>query len=486
MEEHELANMRIVLDDEHAPVCPSRGGALGRGFLRCHRHSLNASPPPDPAPIAGVMNLSRPSHGSVKNGAVFTVTMKRKSLALLTLILATTISLGAYYSRRGDAAPALTTEAATRGSIVSVISATGTLQAVTTVQVGSQVSGIVESLKADFNSARHERARFSRRWIRSDYSSALEQARAALVGAEAEAERLRVAQSAADDGADPRARAVGEAAAARGGPASPPRPPAGSAAAIGHRRRRQDQAGPRRGADRAGEPGEDGHPSPIDGVVIARNVDVGQTVVGEHVRADAVHHRRGSVADAAQREHRRVGSRQRAGRISPSASASTRIRRTRSAARVSQVRLNPTTVQNVVTYAAIIDAPNPALKLKPGMTANVTIEVARRDNVLRVPAAALRFKPAADVLAQFGGRASRRPAGKSATVWVSNGTTIAPVAVTHRRERRRADRDRQGLVRGRGAGRDARGLDGRRDGRAGARDNGNPLMPAGRGGPRGR
>ena len=68
--------------------------------------------------------------------------MKRKSLALVTLILAATISLGAYYSRRADAAPALTTEAATRGNIVTVISATGTLQAVTTVQVGSQVSGI--------------------------------------------------------------------------------------------------------------------------------------------------------------------------------------------------------------------------------------------------------------------------------------------------------------------------------------------------------
>ena len=65
---------------------------------------------------------------------------------------------------------------------------------------------------------------------------------------------------------------------------------------------------------------------------------------------------------------------------------------------MSQVRLNPTTVQNVVTYAAIIDAPNPALKLKPGMTANVTIEVARRDDVLRVPAAALRFKPTAEAL----------------------------------------------------------------------------------------
>ena len=66
---------------------------------------------------------------------------------------------------------------------------------------------------------------------------------------------------------------------------------------------------------------------------------------------------------------------------------------------VKQVRLNPVTVQNVVTYSTVIDVPNPELKLKPGMTANVTIEIARRENVLRVPNAALRFRPTADIFA---------------------------------------------------------------------------------------
>src|SRR5262245_12819766 len=66
---------------------------------------------------------------------------------------------------------------------------------------------------------------------------------------------------------------------------------------------------------------------------------------------------------------------------------------------VKQVRLNPTTVQNVVTYSTVIDVPNPELKLKPGMTANVTIEIARRENVLRVPSAAVRFRPTADIFA---------------------------------------------------------------------------------------
>src|SRR6185369_12320123 len=60
---------------------------------------------------------------------------------------------------------------------------------------------------------------------------------------------------------------------------------------------------------------------------------------------------------------------------------------------ISQLRLNAQTTQNVVTYSAVIDVSNPALKLRPGMTANITISVARRDNVLTVPNAALRFRP---------------------------------------------------------------------------------------------
>ena len=60
---------------------------------------------------------------------------------------------------------------------------------------------------------------------------------------------------------------------------------------------------------------------------------------------------------------------------------------------VAQVRLQPVVVQNVTTYGTVIDVPNPQLKLKPGMTANVKVEIAKRSDVLRVPNAALRFRP---------------------------------------------------------------------------------------------
>ena len=104
---------------------------------------------------------------------------------------------------------------------------------------------------------------------------------------------------------------------------------------------------------------------------------------------------------------------------------------------VEQVRLNPTVVSNVVTYAAIISAPNPSLELKPGMTANVTIEASRRDDVLRVPNAALRFRPTDDVLKALhvpaaASAASRKPAASAtgtATIWVQAAESMQPVTV---------------------------------------------------------
>jgi HlyD family secretion protein len=100
---------------------------------------------------------------------------------------------------------------------------------------------------------------------------------------------------------------------------------------------------------------------------------------------------------------------------------------------VEQVRLNPVVSQNVVTYAAIISAPNPQLELKPGMTANLTIEVARRDDILRVPTAALRFRPTEALLASLGqsagalkqtgsgGAASQSAKAGTGKVWVLDG-----------------------------------------------------------------
>jgi HlyD family secretion protein len=352
--------------------------------------------------------------------------MKRKGLALMTLIVAATISAGAYYSRRGDTTPTLTTEAATRGNIVTVISATGTLEAVTTVQVGSQVSGIVESLRADFNQL-VEKGDILATLDQSTYASAVEQAKAALVSAESDADRLRVAQSAAGT-ALTRARELSARQLLPAADLEAAETASRTAAAqvVGADAKTQQA----RAAVKSAQVNlaKTVIQSPIDGVVIARSVDVGQTVSASlsaptlfiiaadltklQVNANIDESDLGNVA-ANQAVTFRVD-----------AYPSDTFRGT-----VTQVRLDPTTVQNVVTYDAIIDAPNPELKLKPGMTASVSIDVARRDNVLRVPSAALRFKPDAQVLRHFGLK-DVKTGDKMATVWVSDGTTITPVTVT--------------------------------------------------------
>mgnify|MGYP003291765292 CR=1 FL=1 len=70
--------------------------------------------------------------------------------------------------------------------------------------------------------------------------------------------------------------------------------------------------------------------------------------------------------------------------------------------KVRQVRLQPVVEQNVVSYVTVVDVPNPELKLKPGMTATVTVEIARADDALRVPSSALRFRPTPEVFTALG------------------------------------------------------------------------------------
>jgi HlyD family secretion protein len=104
---------------------------------------------------------------------------------------------------------------------------------------------------------------------------------------------------------------------------------------------------------------------------------------------------------------------------------------------VSQVRLSPILQENVVTYAALIDVPNPDLELKPGMTATVNIETARRDNVRRIPNAALRFTPTSEMLAALGRADITVPATtQGSRVWVKDAASIAPREVATRIQQR--------------------------------------------------
>jgi HlyD family secretion protein len=137
--------------------------------------------------------------------------------------------------------------------------------------------------------------------------------------------------------------------------------------------------------------------SPIDGVVISRDVDVGQTVAASlqtpklfGIANDLKNMQVEASVDEADIGQIKVDQ--------PVTFTVDAYPDEQFKGRVSQVRLAPVTVQNVVTYTVVIEVPNPDLKLRPGMTATVSVLIDKRDDVLRVPSLALRFQPPADVL----------------------------------------------------------------------------------------
>jgi HlyD family secretion protein len=141
--------------------------------------------------------------------------------------------------------------------------------------------------------------------------------------------------------------------------------------------------------------------APIDGLVISRNVDVGQTVAAS-MQAPTLFV---LAADLTKMQVVANLDESDVGRIRPGQKVTFHVDAYPAddfSGTVSQVRLNPLVQQNVVTYATVIDVPNDQLKLKPGMTANVNIEIARATNVLRIANAALRFRPTNDMYAALG------------------------------------------------------------------------------------
>jgi HlyD family secretion protein len=150
--------------------------------------------------------------------------------------------------------------------------------------------------------------------------------------------------------------------------------------------------------------------SPIDGVVINRVVDRGQTVVGSQsatkffdIATDLTTLKLEGGVDEAEIGKVRTGM---TVRFTVDAYPNQNFE-----GRITMVRLNPTTQQNVVTYTTVAEIPNPDLRLRPGMTASMRIEVSRRDGVMRIPSAALRFRPTNDMWTALG-QEPPTPAGR--------------------------------------------------------------------------
>ncbi len=287
----------------------------------------------------------------------------------------------------------------TRGDIAETVGATGQLQAVTTVQVGTQVSGTIQELNADFNSL-VRKGQVLARLDPSLFQTQIEQARANLIRAEADLERLRVSLDDARTKLN-RARELSE----KKLIAQTELEAAEVAVRSAEAQLRSQQAGVTQSqASLRQNQVNLQHTvieSPIDGLVISRNVDVGQTVAAS-MSAPTLFI---LAADLTKMQVLASLDESDVGRIRPGQVVRFRVDAFPTEefiGTVTQVRLQPTTVQNVVTYQTVIDVPNPDLKLKPGMTANVNIEIARRSNVLRVPNTALRFRPTAEIFAALG------------------------------------------------------------------------------------
>lgn len=349
--------------------------------------------------------------------------MQRKTTFLILAGLGTA-TLAAFASGKSQPAPVVTAAVVTRGDIVSTISASGTVEARHSVQVGSQVSGVIESLLADFNSI-VRKGQVLARLDQSLYRSAIEQAQANVTKAVAELERARVT---AADAETKRSRAAGlaerqliprneldNATLTRDTAVSQIRS-AEASVSIARAALSQAQVNLAKTVIL----------SPIDGIVISRNVDVGQTVAASMsapilflIAADLSHMQLSASVDESDM-----------GKVSKGQPATFTVDaypgETFSGV-VEQVRLSPVVANNVVTYATIITAPNASLKLKPGMTANLTIEVDRREAVLRAPAAAARFKPTAEMLEALGIPA---PPPARNTIWTYTDGRPAATAVT--------------------------------------------------------
>jgi HlyD family secretion protein len=281
------------------------------------------------------------------------------------------------------------TGAVSHGKVETVVTATGTLSAVTTVAVGSQVSGTIKNLYVDFNSPVHKGeviARLDPTFLETSVKQAeanLDRAKATLAQAERDLSRIKelfdkslAAQSDYDN--------------------------AVTALDLAKAGAKQMQAQLDMSKVNLAY---SVIVSPIDGVVISRSVDVGQTVAAS-LQAPTLF----TIAqDLSQMQVESDIDEADIGGLKEGMEATFTVdafpdEQFRGA--IKQIRYAASNEQGVVTYPVILLVSNPDLKLRPGMTANVSIVTADRENVLRVPATALRFKPPENAVANGAGISS--------------------------------------------------------------------------------
>ncbi len=391
-------------------------------------------------------------------------------------------TLGGWWYMHAGTAKQYRTEAAQRGRIQSTVSVTGTVSALLTVQVGSQVSGIVTTLHADYNSQVHkgellaeiDPLPFQERVNQAQ--AALDSAKAAVDAAKATVRKSETDIRSAQATAESQKALVAQALAGeRGAKITADRQQKLAASSIVSDDQFQsakatydvavadreasdaqahvaettiDEMRSARDAAKVQQTNAEAQvrqaqgaldsakldlehtriTSPIDGVVISRQVDAGQTVAASFAAPQLFQIAQDLTkmqvdADIDESDVAKV-------RVGQVAQFTVDAMPTRTfEAVVRQVRESATNVQNVITYDAVMDVPNPDLVLLPGMTANIRIPVQVRENVLRVPNSALRYKPADDKAGPIvkPPPQSQQKVQTQQTVYVLNGAGIPEV-----------------------------------------------------------
>lgn len=346
-----------------------------------------------------------------------------RSRYIVVVVVVVLLAIGGYtYWRhgQGDGQNQYVTEPIERGSVASTVTATGALNPVTSVQVGTYVSGPIKALYADFNSP-VKKGQLVAKIDPQPFLVKVQAAEANLANAHAKVEKDRadlefkrltlgrnrellaknlIAQSDLDTAKSNYDQAVAQV--------------------------NLDKAGIQQAEASLQEArinlAYTDITSPVDGVVVSRNVDVGQTVAASFqtptlflIAQDLTKMQVDSNVSESDIGAVRAGQ--------PATFTVDAYPGKVFTGAVAQVRNAPITVQNVVTYDVVVAVDNPELELKPGMTASVAVITARRDDVLKIPLRAVRFnperKPSTEPTQGQDGAARQPQRRGESTVWVA-------------------------------------------------------------------
>ncbi len=356
--------------------------------------------------------------------------MKKLLITLIVVILVAGAAGGAYYYKYGKPPePEVSFVQVTRGDVIKAVGATGSIEAVTTVDVGTQVNGVIKDLYGtDFNSI-VKKGQLIAKIDPATIEAQIEQDNAQLANAEANLERQGIAL---EDSRNKLKRA--EDLFKRNLITQQDLETAQVTFKTNEASIKSQQASITQiNATKHQHEVNLGYTNiyaPIDGIVINRKVDIGQTVVSNNAATSMYQ----IAADLTKMQVKASVDESDVGLLRPGQRTTFRVDafpNKEFVGTVAQVRLQPVVSQNVVTYTTMINVPNPNLELKPGMTANVKIEIAKAENVLRVPLSATRFRPTREIFEALNlevppellqrGRGGQRGNGQNAMAGSQNG-----------------------------------------------------------------